>query len=463
MKATRIFLGITGLLLMSCTNGKMARQPQNAITSGVAWFDQNNKEVNAHGTCVVKEGDLYYMFGEHKSDTSNAFTGFACYSSPDLKKWKFENVVLPRQQEGLLGPDRVGERPKVMKCPSTGEYVMYMHCDNLGYKDQYIGYATCNTIQGDYQFHGPVLMNGKPVRKWDMGTFQDTDGKGYLLTHSGFIYALADDYKSVDSIVVQNVVHGESPAMFKHKGTYYWMVSNLTSWERNDNSYLTAPSLKGPWTKKGCFAPEGTLTWNSQTTFVLPVYNETDTMFVFMGDRWSYPMQGSAATYVWQPITLSDGGMSIPEFHQSWEIDFDKASWNKVEPMLQNVSHEELVTTGTWKKEDKSLKSNEKGATLSYSFRGRQIAVCATSNKESGYAKLTLSDEKGTEVLSTYLDLYSKYELTEQKFVSPVLEDGNYRLDIEVAGIHPVWTDKSKTIYGSTDDYVTINAVSILE
>lgn len=96
MKATRIFLGITGLLLISCTSGKMARQPQNAITSGVAWFDQNNREVNAHGTCVVKEGDLYYMFGEHKSDTSNAFTGFACYSSPDLKKWKFENVVLPR-------------------------------------------------------------------------------------------------------------------------------------------------------------------------------------------------------------------------------------------------------------------------------------------------------------------------------------------------------------------------------
>lgn len=152
-------------------------QRYQAITSGVAWFDQNNKEVNAHGGCVVKEGDKYYLFGEYKSDTINAFSGFSCYSSTDLINWTFEKIVLPVQKDGLLGPSRIGERVKVMKSPSTGEFVMYMHCDDLKYNDPHVGYATSKTINGDYQFQGDLLHNGKYLRKWDLGTFQDTDGK----------------------------------------------------------------------------------------------------------------------------------------------------------------------------------------------------------------------------------------------------------------------------------------------
>lgn len=449
-------------LLGSCATAT-TKEPQPAIVSGIAWFDQNNNEVNAHGTCIVKEGDLYYMFGEHKSDTSNAFTGFGCYSSADLINWKFENVVLPVQADGLLGPNRVGERPKVMKSPSTGEFVMYMHCDNLGYKDQYIGYATSKTIDGDYEFQGAIMMDGKPVRKWDMGTYQDTDGEGYLLTHSGFIYALSDDYKSVDSIVVQGIVHGESPAMFKHNGLYYLLVSNLTSWERNDNSYLTAPSLEGPWTKMGHFAPEGTLTWNSQCTFVLPIYNETDTMFMYMGDRWSFPMQGSAATYVWQPITLAeDGTMSIPEYQQAWKIDFEKASWESVALDFNKLNPQKVKTAGTWETTDGAFVSNEKGATLTVSFTGRQLAVYGKSDKINGYARITLTDSEGKEILSNILDFYSKYEIGGLKFLTPILEQGNYTMTIEVLGTHGVWTDKSKTIFGSTDDYITITEIGTL-
>lgn len=36
-------------------------------------------------------------------------------------------------------------------------------------------------INGEYKLQGPLLYEGKPVKRWDMGTFQDTDGKGYLL------------------------------------------------------------------------------------------------------------------------------------------------------------------------------------------------------------------------------------------------------------------------------------------
>jgi hypothetical protein len=97
-----------------------------AIYSGIPLFDQNSKEVNAHGACIIKEGNKYYLFGEYHTDTSNAFTGFSCYSSSNLTEWKFEKMVLPLQSDGLLGSDRIGERVKVMKCPATGEYVMFM-------------------------------------------------------------------------------------------------------------------------------------------------------------------------------------------------------------------------------------------------------------------------------------------------------------------------------------------------
>lgn len=147
------------------------------IHNGIPWFDEQGNIINAHGACIVEDGGRYWLFGEYKSDTSNAFPGFGCYSSTDLVNWKFERVVLPVQKDGILGPNRVGERVKVMKCPKTGEFVMLMHADDMKYNDPYIGVATCKTINGDYELQGPILFNGKPIKRWDMGTFQDTDGK----------------------------------------------------------------------------------------------------------------------------------------------------------------------------------------------------------------------------------------------------------------------------------------------
>ena len=65
-----------------------------------------------------------------------------------------------------------------------------------------------------------------------MGTFQDTDGKGYLLIHHGFIYELSNDYKSIKRLVNNQKQGGEAPAIFKSKGTYYWLSSGLSSWEK---------------------------------------------------------------------------------------------------------------------------------------------------------------------------------------------------------------------------------------
>ena len=334
---------------------------------------------------------------------------------------------------------------------------MYMHTDDLGYMDPRVGYAVCKTINGEYEFRGELLHDGNYIRKWDLGTFQDTDNKGYLLTHEGNIYELNDDYKSVNKIVSSNEAPGgESPAMFKKEGVYFWLFSNKTSWERNDNYYLSPPSLEGPWNKLGHFAPEGTLTWNSQCSFVFPIVNQKDTLHLYMGDRWSYPKQGSAGTYVWLPIEVKGKEMSLPYFYDSWIVDFSKKeNWRAL-----NLKSESLINQssqkGLWIKEDDILQSNEKGSLITCTFEGQQIAIKALVNNKSGYAKVQIKDENNTKVLNTIVDFYSNVKSISQNFISPVMEFGKYTLTIEVMGEHPKWSDKRKSDYGSTDNYIQV-------
>ena len=456
-----IFL-INAAVSLAQQSGKM-----DAIYSGTPWFDQNGNIVSAHGANIVKEKDTYYLFGEAHTDTSNVFAGFNCYSSKDLYNWKFESIVLPMQKSGKLGPNRVGERVKVMKCPKTGEFIMYMHADTLTYKDQFVGYAVSKKIKGLYQFKGPLLFEGKPIKKWDMGAFQDSDGTGYILVHGGEIYKLSDDYKSVIEKVNENITSGfESPAMFKKDSLYYFIGSHLTSWEKNDNYYYTSNSLKGPWVSQGLIAPEGTLTWNSQSTFILPVQGTKDTTYMFMGDRWSFPKQASSATYVWQPLLISGKSISMPNYQDAWRIDtvtgLASISENN-EEIIKNTD-KQIQYNGNWKhlnNETSESRSDEKNASFSIQFTGQQIGLYSLVGSENGYAKVILTDEKGKEIVTAFVDMYSKFSISTQVFRSPILKKGNYKLTVSVTGQRPNWSDKRKTIYGSTGYYISIDRIKI--
>lgn len=441
-----------------------AKSEDHLIVNGIPWFDNNGNIVNAHGACIVEEGGKYYLFGEWKSDETNAFPGFSCYSSDDLVNWKFENVVLRVQKDGILGPNRVGERVKVMKCPSTGEYVMYMHADDMGYKDPHIGYATSKTIAGDYEFQGPLLHEGKPIRRWDMGTFQDSDGTGYLLIHHGVIYRLSQDYHSAEERILNGLPKsGESPAMFKKNGIYFMLFSGLTSWEKNDNFYFTSSKIEGPWTRQGLFAPEGSLTHYSQTTFVQPLIRGNDTIPMYMGDRWSFPHQASAATYVWLPIMVEGEKISIPEYWNAWNPktmqeenllkDWKSIRFNKLK----------FANKLTWDVSNEGISSKEKGSSFLLNFKGKKIALSGEANDQGGYARITISDKKGKVATFSLVDFYSKVLNKGIRYVSPNLPNGTYTLKVEATGIVPAWTDKSKARFGSFDSYVNIEKIVVLK
>lgn len=162
MKVMTKTLLVTALLVNCTISNAQQRKGYTAIYSGVPWFDNNGNVVSSHGASIIKDKGRYYLFGERHTDTSNAFAGFTCYSSNDLYNWKFESMALPVQPTGKLGPNRVGERVKVMRCPGTGEYVMFMHVDSTDYKDQFTGYATSGNITGPYLFQGPCSSTANP-------------------------------------------------------------------------------------------------------------------------------------------------------------------------------------------------------------------------------------------------------------------------------------------------------------
>lgn len=436
---------------------------ETVIRNGVPWFDNNGNIVNAHGACIVRDGGRYYLFGEYKSDESNAFPGFSCYSSTDLVNWKFERVVLKVQKEGMLGPNRVGERVKVMRCPKTGEYVMFFHDDNLQYKDPCIGVATSKTINGEYTVQGPLMYQGHPVKRWDMGTFQDTDGQGYVLIHHGDIYRLSDDYRSAAEKMPYIKGMGESPAMFKKQGVYFLLTSNLTSWEKNDNFYLTAPSIRGPWTKRGLFCPEGSLTYASQTTFVFPLINGNDTVPMFMGDRWSYPHQASAATYVWMPAEVSGTSLSIPRYWPAWDIRTQKPTDPTAGATTVKTVSIKATPRGAWKATAKGQVSTAKGSKLTLRFKGRRAAFTGEVNRHSGYARVNIYNNKGKKIYTSLLDFYALNTENGLRFITPVLPSGNYTLEVVNEEDSPQWTDKTKTIYGSDGTQVTVGRFMVFK
>lgn len=466
----KLIKSLLAFILLLCPFILSAQKHYDAIYSGIPWFDNQGNIVSAHGACIVKDNGRYYLFGERHTDTSKAFAGFTCYSSRDLQNWKFDRLALPVQHRGSrLGPDRIGERVKVMKCPETGEYVMYMHTDDLEYRDPCICYATSQSITGPYEFQGPLLFNGYPIEKWDMGTFQDYDGSGYLLIHGGAIYKLGSDYKSISEQVSQHIASGfESPAIFRKDSIYYFLGSHLTSWERNDNYYYTAPSLQGPWKSRGLFAPKGTLTWNSQTTFVLSIEGSKDTTYMYMGDRWSFPRQASAATYVWQPLTVSGTSLSISDYHKAWKVSpmSGTASTVKISGrVIENTDTIRISYSNRWQQEKlgtiSASNSDTKGAKFMVQFYGRQIGLYGFARPDGGYARVMLQDGKGNLILSSIIDMYCMYRVSRLKFLTPVLPKSNYTLTVTVMGGHGNWSDKSGRTYGSTGNFVSLDKIVI--
>ena len=290
------------------------------ITPGVQWTDTSGNRLQAHGAGVFTVGSTYYLVGEDKS-AGATFTAVACYSSPDLVHWTRQTDALSRQGSGDLAAGRIVERPKVIYNSTTGRYVLWTHIDNTSYQDRRAGVATSTTPCGPYTYLGSSSPLGHQSR--DLGLFKDDDGTAYLM-HDDPAGSLRIDRLSADYTTAQTAVASfpelEAPAIAKVGGRYFLLGSHLTGWGTNDNVYATATSLSGPWSAFTNVAPAGTRTYNSQTSFLLPVTGSAGTGYVYLGDRWNSG-DLNASLPVWLPISLTAAGTASLSWYPRWGID----------------------------------------------------------------------------------------------------------------------------------------------
>src|SRR5258708_8847228 len=117
------------IAFFSLAVGNLLAEPQD-VRPGEIWPDDRGKHVQAHGGGIIKVGDVYYWFGEDRSEGLDPDKRYvACYSSTDLVHWKFRNQVIALSDPESFGPGWVLDRPQVFHNAQTGKFVMYMHID----------------------------------------------------------------------------------------------------------------------------------------------------------------------------------------------------------------------------------------------------------------------------------------------------------------------------------------------
>lgn len=299
--------------------------------AGSAFKDADGNPINAHGGGVLYHNGTYYWYGEIKRGKTHKVPGstwenyrvnaggVSCYTSKDLKKWKFSGVVLPANKTDKsndLHISKVIERPKVIYNKKTKQFVMWMHIDSEDYAYARSGVAVSNSPTGPFKYLGSERPNGNMAR--DMTVFVDDDGKAYHFYSSEenatmHIALLTDDYlkhTTTDKRILIGLSR-EAPAVFKYQKKYYLISSGCTGWSPNEANYAVADDIMGEWKAYGnpCLGKDADKTYYAQSTFVLPIAGKSG-KYIFMADQWN-KLDLEKSKYLWLPLTINPKG--IPE------------------------------------------------------------------------------------------------------------------------------------------------------
>ncbi|MCC4213176.1 glycoside hydrolase family 43 protein [Leeuwenhoekiella parthenopeia] len=379
MRLINLYFLLVAFAISALTNAQQNIR-NTSFLPGKVWYDMQGDTINAHGAGFYYEKGVYYWYGEHKSRNSLAEVGVHVYSSKDLLNWKNEGVALEVSKEASSEITRgsVIERPKVVYNEKTGKYVLWFHLElkGKGYEAARTGVAVSDSPVGPFRYlksyrpnagvwpqnfnshqkktnskessykwwtkkWSEALVDGLYVRRdfeegqmsRDMTVFVDDDGKAYHIHSSEenqtlHISLLTEDYLDFTDtwVRVQPGGQNEAPAVFKNGDYYYMITSGLTGWDPNSARSFRARSMLGPWQSLGnpSKGKGAEVTFNSQSTYVLPVEDRKDT-FIFMADRWN-PKNHQDGRYVWLPVIINNEGN--PEIKWTDEWNFNEKSYS---------------------------------------------------------------------------------------------------------------------------------------
>lgn len=219
-------------------------------------------------TDILSDGGMWYAVGTCAPyDPSLADNpGVKLYSSPDLKNWKFEKLLI----DAAALPDtawykRAFWAPELHKIGN--KYCLSFNCFS-GVKPQNVsnacGIAVADNIKGPYK-----VMNSDepltPFKTCDLTLFEDDDKKVYVVYNDGWT---KKNYIWVAELDVATCRLKEKPValfcnddndwdgpliegacMFKRNGIYYLLYSSYHPGYAV--GYATAKNIYGPWKKYG--------------------------------------------------------------------------------------------------------------------------------------------------------------------------------------------------------------------
>ncbi|WP_442588419.1 family 43 glycosylhydrolase [Pedobacter sp. AW31-3R] len=196
----------------------------------------------------------YYIY-----PTSDGFDGwggyyFKTFSSPDLKNWTDEGVILDLKKD-VSWADRHAWAPTIAEKKVKGDYKYYYYFTAA----QKIGVAVSDLPTGPFKDSGKLLINFKPEginrgQEIDPAAFTDPKtGKSYLYWGNGYL-AVAELNKDMVSlkknttkVLKTDETFREGCYVFYRKGTYYFLWSEDDTRSENYRvRYGTSTSPLGP-------------------------------------------------------------------------------------------------------------------------------------------------------------------------------------------------------------------------
>lgn len=371
---------ILGLAFFLCAMvAAVEAQALDEIRPGQEWPDRKGEHINAHGGGLLFHEGKYYWYGENRP--ARGFTtevGVEVYSSSDLMNWEDKGVALAVSEEAGHDIERgcIMERPKVVRNPKTGKFVMLFHLElkGQGYAAARVGFAESDSPVGPFRFirslrpnagKWPVDFSRRDIRKakklkeadykewwtpeWreaireglllardvpggqmsrDMTVYVDDDSKAYHIYSAEEnltlnIAELTDDYLDYTGRYVRVAPGGqnEAPAIFKRDGVYWMVTSGCTGWAPNEARMFKATSLWGPWEQlpSPFVGKDAKKSFHTQGTYIFKVEG-TEDGFVFMADRWN-PRSLKNSRHIWLPIDFEADGTPVIRWVDGWSPD----------------------------------------------------------------------------------------------------------------------------------------------